>query len=303
MLNMRKHLLFSIALGLTIPSYTFAENVNWKTNSIAKKAYSNSLSVQNTIQGVVSDAFGPLPGTTVQVVGKATTTVTDSQGRYSIRASQGETLRFSSVGYKAVDRLIGSNAEVNVTLDFDDNSLEQVVVVGYGAQKKGHLTGAITNVDVSKTFGNRPLADVGRGLQGAVPVLTIQVPSGGVVGSDPILKIRGQIGSVNGSNNPLILVDNVEIPSLQYINPNDVESITVLKDAASASIYGSKAAFGVVLITTKKGATTESTNVTYSNNFVWQSPFKDIDIAGIEGLEYTVDAHENMKQTGPAGGF
>lgn len=303
MLNMRKHLLFSIALGLTIPSYTFAENVNWKTNSIAKKAYSNSLSVQNTIQGLVYDASGPLSGTTVQVVGKATTTVTDSQGRYSIRASQGETLRFSSIGYKTVDRLIGSNAEVNVTLDFDDNSLEQVVVVGYGAQKKGHLTGAITNVDVSKTFGNRPLADVGRGLQGAVPGLTIQVPSGGEVGSDPILKIRGQIGSVNGSNNPLILVDNVEIPSLQYINPSDVESITVLKDAASASIYGSKAAFGVVLITTKKGASTESTNVTYSNNFVWQSPFKDIDIAGIEGLEYTVDAHENMKQTGPAGGF
>ncbi len=99
------------------------------------------------------------------------------------------------------------------------------------------------------------------------------------------------------------MVDNVEIPSIQYINPNDIESISILKDAASSSIYGSKAAFGVVLITTKKGAKVDGSKVTYSNNFVWQSPFKPIDIAGIDGLEYTLDAHENMKQPGPAGGF
>ena len=300
---MRNSLLFSIALGLTIPSYSFAEKAPEAANLNAKKAFSPTFRLQKTIQGMVTSEAGPMAGVTVQVVGTNITVVTGADGRFTLSANLGATLRFSSVGYKTVEQKVGSTDVINVSMEYDDNSLEQVVVVGYGAQKRGHLTGAVTNVDVSKTFGNRPLADVGRGLQGAVPGLNIQVPSGGEVGSDPILKIRGQIGSVSGSNNPLILVDNVEIPSLQYVNPSDVESITVLKDAASASIYGSKAAFGVVLITTKKGANSESTTATYSNNFIWQSPFKDIEIAGLEGLEYTVDAHENMKQTGPAGGF
>ncbi len=151
-----------------------------------------------------------MAGVTIQVVGTSTIAVTDAQGRYSINAPQGSTLRFSSVGYVTQDIRVGANQTLNVVLITQDNTLEQVVVVGYGSQKKGHLTGAVTSVDVEKTFGNRPIPDVGRGLQGAVPGLTIQVPSG-EVGSDPILKIRGQVGSVNGSNNPLILVDNVEV--------------------------------------------------------------------------------------------
>src|SRR5699024_11225697 len=106
-----------------------------------------------------------------------------------------------------------------------------------------------------------------------------------------------------GSSSPLILVDDVEVPSIQYVNPNNIESISVLKDAAAASIYGSKAAFGVILITTKDGADTEGVEATYSSNFSWQTPFKDIEIAGIDGLEYTLEAHENMKGSGPAGGF
>src|SRR5690606_2798286 len=122
MLNMRKHLLFSIALGLTIPSYTFAENVNWKTNSIAKKAYSNSLSVQNTIQGVVSDASGPLAGATVQVLETGVSVSTDSNGKFSINATLGATLRVTSIGYTAQDIKV-SSATVNVKLEFVDNSL------------------------------------------------------------------------------------------------------------------------------------------------------------------------------------
>ena len=302
MLNMRKHLLFSVALGLAIPTYSFAENVGVSNTLNVKKAYSNSILNQNTIQGVVSDASGPLAGVTVNVVGTSSNGVTDAQGRYVVKAQEGALLRFSSVGYKTKEVKVTANFNSNITLDYDDSSLEQVVVVGYGSQKKGHLTGAVSSVNVEKTFGNRPIADVARGLQGAVPGLVVQVPSG-EVGSDPIMKIRGAVGSVNGSNNPLILVDNVEIPSINYVNPNDIETITVLKDAASSSIYGSKAAFGVILITTKKGSNSESSNVTYSNNFVFQRPFNDIQLSGIKGLEYSVDAHENMKQTGPAGGF
>ena len=132
--------------------------------------------------------------------------------------------------------------------------------------------------------------------------MNITIPTG-EVGSDPLIKIRGQIGSISGSNAPLILLDNVEIPSIQMVNPNDVQSISVLKDAASSSIYGSKAAFGVILITTKSGAQNDKFEVSYSNNFSWQDPAKSIEIGGIEALQYTLDAQINRNEPMPAGGF
>src|SRR5690625_6661286 len=112
---------------------------------------------------------------------------------------------------------------------------------------------------------SRPIADVGRGLQGLVPGLSVRIPSG-EVGSDPLMRIRGFIGSIAGSSEPLILVDNVEIPSIQLVNPNDIESISVLKDAAYSSIYGAKAAFGVILINTIKCTDKERVKLTYSYN-------------------------------------
>lgn len=243
-----------------------------------------------------------IPGVSVLIKGTKTGVQTGSDGRYSIQTKQGDILQFIYVGTTLQEKTVGSASTIDIVLAADNNVLKEVVVVGYGTQKKESLTGAITSVNVEKVFGNRPITDVGRGLQGAVPGLSVVVPSG-EVGSDPIIKIRGQVGSVLGNSNPLILVDNVEIPSIQYINPNDIETISVLKDAASSAIYGSKAAFGVVLITTKKGSKVEGNKFVYSNNLVWQSPFKPIDIAGVDGLEYTLDAHENMKQPGPAGGF
>ncbi len=264
----------------------------------------NAVAQQVTVTGkITSSGDGlPIPGATIRVKGSAGATQTNNDGIYTIKANQGDILQFAYMGMTAQERTVGSSTTINIALVEDSEGLNEVVVVGYGTQKKGSLTGAITSVNVEKVFGNRPIPDAARGLQGAVPGLSVVVPSG-EVGSDPIIRIRGQIGSVNGTNNPLILVDNVEIPSMQYVNPNDIENISILKDAASTAIYGSKAAFGVILITTKKGAGATGTKVTYSNNFIWQSPFKDIDIAGIDGLEYTLDAHENMKQPGPAGGF
>ncbi len=257
---------------------------------------------QLSITGKVNSSDGPIPGVSIRIKGTNVITQTIGDGTYTIKASANDVLVFSYIGYTTIEKIVGSKTTINVSLVEDSNLLDQVVVVGFGTQKKESLTGAVTSVNVEKVFGNRPLADVGRGLQGAVPGLSVVVPSG-EVGSDPIIKIRGQIGSIVGNSNPLILVDNVEIPSIQYVNPNDIETISILKDAASSSIYGSKAAFGVVLITTKKGAKEAGNKFTYSNNFVWQSPFKDIDIAGIDGLEYTLDAHENMNAAGPAGGF
>ncbi len=258
---------------------------------------------EKQVTGTVTDTDGlPLPGVTIKKKGLNSAAQTNSDGTYAVNASTDDVLVFSYIGYTTLERKVGAKTTINVTLLSDAKALGEVVVVGFGTQKKESLTGAVTSVNIEKAFGNRPLPDVGRGLQGVVPGLSVVVPSG-EVGSDPIIKIRGQIGSISGNSNPLILVDNVEIPSIQYVNPNDIESISILKDAASSSIYGAKAAFGVVLITTKKGAKVDGNKLVYSNNFVVQSPFKPIDIAGVDGLEYTLDAHENMKQAGPAGGF
>src|SRR5690606_12340349 len=251
---------------------------------------------------IASDDGLPLAGVSVAIKGSKKTTQTNITGDFKISVPENAVLVFSFVGMQTTERSVGTSNTINVTLNPDAKGLNEVVVVGFGTQKKESLTGAVTSVNVEKVFGDRPLPDVARGLQGAVPGLSIVVPSG-EVGSNPIIKIRGQVGSIEGSSNPLILVDNVEVPSIQYVNPNDIESISVLKDAASSSIYGSKAAFGVILITTKNGANANGNKFTYSNNFIMQTPFKRIDIAGIDGLEYTLDAHENMKSSGPAGGF
>lgn len=254
------------------------------------------------IEGTVLDLSGdPLVGVNIQIQGTTRGTTTDFEGRYSIDAELHDTLVFSYIGYQRIEIAVNGQTNIDVIMESELTELEELVVVGYGVQKKGNLTGSVTNVNV-QALESRPSADIGRGLQGIVPGLSVRIPSG-EVGSDPLIRIRGFIGSIQGSSQPLILVDNVEIPSIQMINPNDVESITVLKDAASSSIYGSKAAFGVILITTKKGSDTEGVNLTYSNNLSWQNPFKDIELAGVDGLQYTLDAHKNQKASGPAGGF
>ena len=255
-----------------------------------------------TISGTVTGTDGKaLQGVTIAVGNTGRVTISASNGAYTISAAPGELLVFSYVGYETESLRVGTSNNLNATLSRKGGDLDEVVIVGYGRQRKSDITGAVTNVDM-KTLESRPIADLGRGLQGVVPGLSVRVPSG-EVGSDPLIRIRGFIGSIEGSSAPLILVDNVEIPSIQMINPNDVESVTILKDAASSSIYGAKAAFGVVLITTKKGSKSEGNSLSYSNNFSWQNPSKKIDIAGIDGLQYTLDAHKNMKASGPAGGF
>ena len=232
-----------------------------------------------TITGTVTADDGKaLQGVTVTVRNTARVTVTSENGAFSISATPGESLVFSYVGYQSETVVVSASSQVNVVLKAGAGNMEEVVVVGYGTQKKANLTGAVTNVNM-ESLSNRPIADAGRGLQGVVPGLSVRIPSG-EVGSDPLMRIRGFVGSIEGSSAPLILVDNVEIPSIQMVNPNDIETITVLKDAAASSIYGAKAAFGVILITTKKGSRTEGANLTYSNNFSLQSPAKKIEVAG-----------------------
>ncbi len=192
---------------------------------------------------------------------------------------------------------------MKVVLKEDAEFLDEVVVVGFGSQKKENLTGAVASVNVGKALESRPIADVGRGLQGSTPGLTIQVGSSDV-GADPKIRIRGQYGSMEGSSAPLILLDNVEIPSISIVNPDDIESISVLKDAASASIYGAKAAFGVILITSKKGAgESEKITVNYSSNIAFQSMAHQYKLGGVDALHYTVEAAEREKRYTPTGAF
>lgn len=248
------------------------------------------------VKGTVTDLTEqPVIGASVMIKGSATGVPTGIDGSYVIDAPSDATLIFSSIGMKTVEIKVNNRSTINVVLKEDLLLLEELVVVGYGTQSRENLTGAVATVD-TRVLEGRAIADVGRGLQGSTPGLNVVVPSG-EVGSDPIIKIRGQLGSFEGGSSPLILMDNVEIPSIQMINPNDIESISILKDAASASIYGAKAAFGVVLITTKKGAREESVNVNYSGNISFQNISKKIEMGGVDALEYSLLAAERTGGT------
>lgn len=252
---------------------------------------------ERSINGIIREKSTnePLPGVSVVEKGTNHGTVTDVNGHFSFSVNEGATLQISFIGMQSQEIPIGNSSNFNILLEPSVEEMSEVVVVGYGTQKKTNLTGAVASVD-TEVLESRPIPDVGRGLQGSTPGLNVVIPSG-EVGSDPILKIRGQFGSFEGGSSPLILLDNVEIPSIQLINPDDIESISILKDAASASIYGAKGAFGVILITTKKGAKTESVNVSYSANLSFQNISKKIDMGGVDALEYSVLAMERVGAT------
>lgn len=230
---------------------------------------------QKTISGKVTSADDgkPLPGVSIKLKGTTNGAVSDVNGSYSLQASKGQVLVFSFLGFLTQEVTVADRNVINITMGEDAKSLNEVVIVGYGTQKRADLTGAISTVD-TKTLQSRPITDVARGLEGVVPGLTITTATGDL-GTDPKIRLRGLTGSINtgpAGAAPLILVDNVEIPSLQLLNPDDIESISVLKDAASSSIYGTRAAFGVILITTKTGKRNAPQTITYSNNFAWSSP-------------------------------
>lgn len=248
-----------------------------------------------SIKGTITDSKGEaIIGASIFEKGsKSNGTVTDIDGHFTIKAKPNALLVVSYIGFKQQTVAVDGKTVLNIVLQENAEVLDEVVVVGYGTQKKENLTGAVTSVDIDKSLKNRPIADVGRGLQGAIPGLSVVVGSG-EIGSDPKMKIRGQLASITGKSEPLILLDNVEIPSIQMVNPDDIESISVLKDAASSSIYGAKAAFGVVLITTKKGSSKDNVTIQYSNNFSWQNVAKDIKMGQVDALDYTVNAFERV---------
>lgn len=220
------------------------------------------------VKGTVVDEKGePVIGASIAEIGTTRGTSTSVDGSFSLRASQGAKLQISFIGYKTVTAKAVNG--MKITLVTDNALLDEVVVVGYGQQKKVNLTGAVSTVDLSKTMESTSVQDVGKALQGAVPGLTI-LNSNGDIDGNPTLTIRG-LGTLSNNKNssPFIVVDGVPVDDLSMINSNDIASISVLKDAASSSIYGSRAAFGVILITTKQGKKGDRVSVSYNNNFAW----------------------------------
>ncbi len=220
------------------------------------------------IKGQIVDAEGePIVGATVVEIGTTRGTVSDLDGNFQLNASENAKLRITYVGYKTVETK--AQEGMKVVMQNDNAQLDEIVVVGYGQQKKVNLTGSVTNVDISKTLGGRPEQDVAKALQGAVPGLTITNTSGDI-NSQPTMQIRGLGTLSNGAtSNPLVVVDGVPVDDLTMVNAADIATISVLKDAASTSIYGSRAAFGVILITTKEGKKGEKVQVKYDGHFAW----------------------------------
>ena len=246
---------------------------------------------QITVNGTLTDADtgDPLVGASVRVKDSDKGTITDLDGKFSLEVpSKNSILAFSYIGYVPQEVVVGDNRSFNIALKPSNVNLEEVVVVGYGTQKKENLTGAVSTVNVSKTLESKPIPDVSRNLKGTVPGLTITHATG-KLDQEANIKLRGY-GSVNGASNPLILIDGVE-GRLSDINPESIESVSVLKDAASSSIYGVRAAFGVILITTKKGKKGKPV-ISYSNNFSTNKPIWNIKHAP---MEYLMDAIHTAK--------
>lgn len=221
---------------------------------------------QRSVTGTVTDVTGePIIGASVIVKGSQTGTITNLDGNFTLNASKGATLVISFIGYTPQE-VVATEAPLNVRLKEDTKLLDEVVVVGFATVKKENLTGAVSSVD-NKILEDRPLTNLGQGLQGAVSNLNIT--TSGRPGDGSTYNVRGTT-SLNGGG-PLVLVDGVEMdPNL--INPQDVKSVSVLKDAASASIYGSRAAYGVILITTKGGRRNQPTTISVDASLSFNGP-------------------------------
>jgi TonB-dependent SusC/RagA subfamily outer membrane receptor len=219
-----------------------------------------SFAQEKKVTGVVTDQSGlPLPGVSVVVVGTTNGAQTDFDGNYAINVEQGKSLRFSYLGQKTVTMSVGASNTINVQLEEDAEALEEVVVVGYGSRSKELSTSAIATVSTEKIEAFVPSTSIDNILQGQAAGVQVTAANGRP-GNTAFVQIRG-VGSINAQTTPLYVIDGVPIPidterdfnPINNLNPSDIETFSILKDAATVSKYGSRGANGVILITTKKG--------------------------------------------------
>ena len=279
----------TVSLMLLLMGAPFAANA--VTPSVANV---NAVQQSGTCKGVVKDAAGEaIIGASVVVKGTTNGSITDFDGNFELSGvKNGAILQVSYVGY--ITQEVKYNGQsLNVILKEDNMNLEEVVVVGYGTQKKANLTGSVANVN-NKLIESRPITSVSAGLQGLLPGVTVTQRSGQPGADNGTIRVRGT-GTFNAAD-PMVIVDGVE-STMNDIDANDIESISVLKDAASSAIYGSKAANGVILITTKRGKAGQS-QVSYSGLFGWQSATELPEYAtSAEYAELTNEALANAGQS------
>ena len=286
--------------------------VSYKVNEdkqIALYAYEPEVVEQTkptgrTVSGVVYDSDGlPVIGAGVMVKGSLHGTVTDEDGRWTLELEDDNvTLEISSMGYQSQSVAVKGRSDFTVTLTSDTQYLDEVVVVGYGTQKKVNLTGSVSMV-TSEDMASRPVSNMSSGLQGLLPGVTVVNASGQPGESGTTIRVRG-VGTI-GNANPLILIDGIE-GDLSTINPEDIESVSVLKDAASASIYGARAANGVLLVTTKKmndnpGAAKDNAKVTFGAYAGIQTPTRLPQMC--DAIEFMTLDNEARQNVGTAIGW
>ena len=256
-----------------------------------------SFSQERVIRGTITDGDGvPLPGASVVIKGTNTGVQSDFDGNYSIRATAGQTLVYSYVGQRTIERTVGASSVINVQLAEDATALEEVVVVAYGTQQKRAIVGAVATVD-NEVIEKQQLASVLNAIQGSVPGVNI-ISSGGQPGENPTIRIRG-IGSINAAADPLVIVDGAPYNgNYNSISADQIESISVLKDASSTALYGSRGANGVILITTRKGSYNSPVKVGFNSTvgFADQAvKFHDL-LDSDTYMEYSWEALRNSNQ-------
>lgn len=254
---MRKHLFLSVMLGLC----AFSSMTVYPTSAMATVTQSPTIKVRGQI---VDEQGEPMPGATVRVKGGQGGTITDLDGNFQLEVPGNAILLISYVGFKEREVAVRNRAIIDtIQLQADDQMLEQVVVVGYGTQKKSDLTGSVAVVD-AEALKQTSNSNISTMLEGKVS--GVQVTSDGQPGADPTVRIRG-VGSF-GSTSPLYVIDGVPMgTSIRDFSSNDIETIQVLKDASAAAIYGSRAANGVIIITTKRGQKDQPLKVDYNGYF------------------------------------
>ena len=294
-------ILFMISTINVFGGYSYSDEKNRNSGPVSSSA--NDLQ-QNQVSGTITDAQGnPLPGVTVLIKGTTFGTLTDNAGKYTLGSvPPNSILVFSFIGSSTQEIPVNNRTLINVTMQEETVGLEEVVVIGYGSQRKVDLTGSVETIK-STEIVKQPVAQVSQALVGLTPGLTA-IQSSGQPGSDnSTLRIRG-IGSIGASNDPLILIDGVA-GDINDLNPNDIDNISVLKDAAAAAIYGSRASNGVILVTTKRAKSGEL-SLRYSNYIGWQKPTELPEFLGaLDFLKYSgesqtvIDNYASKMSTDP----
>lgn len=260
---------------------------------------------QTNVMGVVTEkATGtPLLGANVIVKGTTNGTTTDFDGKYQVKVSDGQTIVFSYIGFKNQEVLYTGQASINIALEEDASKLDEVVVVGYGSAVKKDVTGSVESVNADD-FNGGAIVSPEQLIAGKTAGVQVTPPSG-APGSGSAIKIRGGVSSLAANSNPLIVVDGVPLDpassGLNYINANDIESFTVLKDASAASIYGSRATGGVILITTKTGKSGQPININVNHYTAIGDNFNEVDVLSSTQFRDLVQANGNANQIAQLG--